>query len=110
MLKLVLACLYPIVLMGRVLNVMTGRDPLRLREPTGGSFWIVRGERASSSEYFSESSSAEGRGHGGWGAPAIAILRRLARLTAPRRLQPGERYSAAADREQGIPDETYTLW
>ncbi len=110
MLKLVLTCVYPAILVGRVLNAITGRDPLGLRRPAGESFWIARAERSSPAEYFSEASSAEGRGHGGWGGPAIAVLRRLARFTAPRRLQPGERYSAAADREQGIPDEIYTLW
>jgi hypothetical protein len=110
LLKLVLACVYPVIVIGRVLNSVTGRDPLRRREPAGDSFWIPRRERASPAEYFQESSSVEGSGHGGFGGPALAILRRLGRFTAPRRLQPGERYSAAADREQGIPDEIYTLW
>lgn len=110
MLKLVLAVVYPVVLIGRLLNRFTGRDPLRLREPAVDSFWIPRATRQSAAEYFQESSSVEGSGHHGWGGPAAAILRRLARFTAPRRLQPGERYSAGADREQGIPDEIYTLW
>lgn len=110
MLKLILACVYPAVIAGRLLNALTGRDPLRLREPAGGSYWIARAAPPPASQYFSESSAAEGRRHGGWGGAAIAMLRRIARTTAPAPLQPGERYSAAADREQGIPDEVYTLW
>ena len=110
MLKFVLAFVYPVIVAGRLLNLLTGRDPLRLREPAADSFWITRAERPSPAEYFAQASSVEGRGHGGWGGAASAVLRWMARFSAPRRLQPGERYSAAADREQGIPDEVYTLW
>ena len=53
---------------------------------------------------------AEGRGGGGFGWIAAAPLRWLSRLFGARARQLGEKYTPAADREQGIPDEVYTLW
>ena len=61
-------------------------------------------------DYFSEFSIAEGLGNRGMGGIACNVLLLLARFFAPRRSQPGEVYSPAVDREEGIPDEVYTLW
>lgn len=109
LLKLLLALLYPLLILTRFLNAMLGHDPLRLREPEG-SCWIERGLQPDTASYFSEQSQVEGKGHGGFGGLAAAPLRAAARLMAPSRPVPGERQAAAADREQGIPDEVYTLW
>jgi hypothetical protein len=82
---------------------------MRLREPSG-SCWITRASQPNATSYFSEASSAEGRGQRGFGWLVRGPLKLLARLHAPPRPAPSESYSAAADREQGIPDEIYTLW
>lgn len=107
---IVLALVYPLLLAARLLNLVLGRDPLRRREPTSRSLWIARDTATSDAGYFSEASPAEGRGHGGFGRLPESVLLRIARWHAPPRLQPREKFSAAADREQGIPDEMYTLW
>ncbi|HEY6167023.1 MAG TPA: hypothetical protein VI454_03210 [Verrucomicrobiae bacterium] len=108
--KIILVLVYPLLLLARLLNALLGRDPLRLREPRGDSLWIARDVESDSASYFSEASAAEGRGHGGVGGLARAPLKILARLYAPPRSAPTGQYSAGADREQGIPDEVYTLW
>jgi hypothetical protein len=108
--KVLLVLVFPLLLLGRLLNALFGRDPLRLREPRGESFWIARAVEPDRASYFSEASVAEGREHGGLGALARIPLKWIARLAAPRRSRPGEKFSAGADREQGIPDEVYTLW
>lgn len=108
--KLMLPLLYPLLIAARLLNGLTGRDPLRLRRPSGESYWIPRAAQPTSASYFSEESVAEGYGSGGWGRIAGVPLRWLAKLYAPGEVRPGETFSAAADREQGIPDEIYTLW
>lgn len=108
--KLLLILLYPLLLLARALNALLGRDPMRLREPRGESCWIPRAAQPDSASYFSEASVAEGKGHGGFGGLARGPLKVLARLHSPARPAPGEKYSTAADREQGIPDEVYTLW
>jgi len=110
LLKILLVLLFPLLLLARVLNALLGRDPLRLREPRGESCWIERGPEPDRASYFSEASVVEGRGHGGLGWIAGGLLKRLSRLQAPSRPAPGEKFSTAADREKGIPDEVYTLW
>jgi len=108
--KILLVLFYPLLLLTRALNALLGRDPLRLREPEGESFWIAREAEPDRTSYFSEASVAEGRGARGFGGIARGFLKLLGRLHAPQRAHPGEKFSAAADREQGIPDEVYTLW
>ena len=110
MTRLLLASIYPLLLAARLLNALRRRDPLRLAKPPGDRFWIARAESPAPAEYFAETSQAEGRNHGGHGRLARTLLVALAGWYAPARLQPGEKFSAAADREQGIPDEVYTLW
>lgn len=108
--RILLTLLYPLLLLARVLNLITGRDPLRRRGGRAKTFWIARDAGPDRASYFSEASAVEGRGHGGLGSLAAGPLLALARWYAPRRHQPGEKFSASADREQGIPDELYTLW
>jgi hypothetical protein len=107
MTKLLLTVAYPLLLMARVINRVTGRDPLRARRPSEASLWIERRAAATDASYFSETSPAEA--HQGTSLPASFLIW-VARFYAPPRSQPEEKFSAAADREQGIPDEMYTLW
>jgi hypothetical protein len=107
---IVLTLLYPLLLLARLLNTALGRDPLRSREGDAASFWIARTAEPDQASYFSEASAAEGRGHGGMGRLAMPVFLWLAGRYAPGREQPREKFSASADREQGIPDELYTLW
>ena len=108
--KVILVLLYPLLVLGRLLNLLLGRDPLRLREPRGKSCWIERGPEPSPTSYFSAASELEGRDHGGFGRLATIVLCWVARLLAPSRRSTGKDFLAAADRDQDIPDEVYTLW
>ena len=110
MTAIVIVLIYPLLVAARLCNLVLGRDPLRLRKPAGNPFWIVREPTPSDASYFSESSMVEGRNHRGLGWIAAGVLTWAARASTPGRGQPGEKFSAAADREHGIPDETYTLW
>ena len=107
MTKILLTLAYPLLLVARVINGASGRDPLRSRRPSEESLWIERAASSADSSYFSETSPAEARQ--GTSLPA-AFLTWVARFYAPPRAQPKEKFSAAADREQGIPDEMYTPW
>ncbi len=105
--KFILILLYPLLLVARLKNAILRRDPLRLCEPRAESFWLTRGEEPNTASYFSESSPQTDEQRDG----LIRIaLRGAAHCFAPPRPAPGEKYSAAADREKGIPDEVYTLW
>lgn len=105
MARLLALLLYPLVLLGRLLNALAGRDPMRLRKPPAGSLWIARGEPGPES-YFREASDLEGRGHGGFGRIAARAVLAIAPAFARRRGQA----PAAAPRGREIPDEIYTLW
>ena len=105
-----LTLVYPVFLAARLLNLMLRRDPLRLREDPGRSLWIARDPELDHASYFSEGSAVEGRDHGGMGWVGFAVLTWLSRPYAPPRERPSGKFSTAADREQGIPDELYTLW
>jgi hypothetical protein len=107
MTNLLLALVYPILVFTRMIHAIGGRDPLRLRDPGAPSLWVERSQPASDAAYFTEGSPAEG---GGKATAPTRVLLWLARWYAPPRARPGEKFSAAADREQGIPDEMYTLW
>lgn len=108
--RILLIVAYPVFVVAWGLNRLRGCDALRLREPQADTLWIERGAQPSASDYFSEASVAEGRGHAGSGRSGGVLVWTLSKLTAPRRAQPGGKLSPAADREQGIPDEVYTLW
>lgn len=108
MTTILLTLVYPLLLLARLFDAIAGRDPLRRRRPRDASLWIVRPPSTTDASYFSEASPAETQ------ARSARIPERLlvwvAGCYAPPRSQPGEKFSAAADREQGIPDEMYTLW
>jgi len=116
-----LIALYFLMLPLSLFNRMLGRDPLQLRRPPkGASNWLVRGKRPTAASYFSEESELEGRparneegtivAKPGTGKLMAPLFLAVARLHAPPRAVPGAKFSAAAEREQGIPDEVYTLW
>lgn len=108
--KFILILLYPLLLVARLTNAILGRDPLRLCEPQAESFWLTRNEEPDTASYFSESSRQTDEQRDGLIWITKVALRGAAHCFAPPRPAPGEKYSAAADREKGIPDEVYTLW
>jgi hypothetical protein len=108
--KTLCVLIYPVLVLGRALNSLLGRDPLRVREPKASTCWIARTPEASRTSYFSEASEPEGRAHGGFGRLATSCLRWIARLLAPRRGPTVDEFRPSADRDRDIPDEVYTLW
>jgi hypothetical protein len=84
---------------------------LRLRDdPSEKSCWVGRRGRPNIASYFVETSCAEGGSELSAARPLIRIMRFVARLYMPSRPAAETVYKASADREQGIPDEVYTLW
>lgn len=120
--KILLALIYLLVIPVRLVRAARGRDTLQLRRPAGAeSYWVVRGTDADGPSYFSEASVAEGRTALRVGARRrtdrgaarlfTPLLRAVARLHAPPRERAADKFEARAEqREQGIPDEVYTLW
>ena len=110
MTTVLLVLLYPLLLVARLFNALLQRDPLRTGRPPAGSLWVERNDASNDAGYFSEASPAEeGRQTSAARLPE-AVLVALSRWYAPPRARPNEKFSASADREQGIPDEMYTLW
>lgn len=105
-LRLILFPAFVLLLVGRALNALLGRDPLRLKEPHA-SAWIERPSSDDVSWYFTEASPAEGRGNAGFGFIAARALRAAARLFAP---SSRKQRAAGYQRSGDIPDEVYTLW
>jgi hypothetical protein len=108
--NLLVVGVYPLLVVGRILNGVLGRDPLRLREPENKTFWINRGPEPSGPSYFSEASALEGGNHGGCGRLATVALCAVAKLLAPPVETDGDDFRIATQRDRGIPDEVYTLW
>lgn len=105
-----LALLYPLLLAAKLVNRLSGRDALLLNRRDADSYWVERAPAQSDAGYFLEVSPVEQRGRASAATFPEAILVWLSRWYAPPRSTPNEKFSAAADREQGIPDEMYTLW
>jgi hypothetical protein len=111
MTRILLFVLYPPLLLAWVVNVALRRDRLRLQNArTRQSHWVVRAAQPDIVSYFSEDSCVEGGEEWSAARPVIRLLRGIARLSTPRRRQGEGVYKASAEREQGIPDEVYTLW
>ena len=110
MTTLLLAITYPLILAARLINALLGRDPLRRVRPSGDSYWVERENTPGDAGYFVEASPSERRDRASAGWLPEAVLVSLSRWFAPARVTPDEKFSPAADREQGIPDEMYTLW
>ena len=113
LLTAVLAVLYPLaILPAGLLAGLLKRDALLLRRPNTTSYWIQKASLTDVQSYFSQEHSRRIRsaapsGTSRWMLP---IYLGLARLFAPRRRSTVETATSAARREQGIPDEIYTLW
>jgi len=111
MTKALLVVAYPLVLLAWLVNLVFGRDRLRLQDTQGReSCWIARQAQPSTLSYFSEQSLSEGGSEWSAARPLTRLLRGVSRLYTPPRPEKGAVYKASADREQGIPDEVYTLW
>jgi hypothetical protein len=109
--KTLLVTIYLLVLLARFVNLVLGRDRLRLGDVSHGeSFWIDRCAQPNIPSYFSEQSCSEGGSEASAARPLTRLLRHVARLYRPPRETLGGIYKASAEREQGIPDEVYTLW
>jgi len=103
--------IYLLVLVARFVNLVLGRDRLRLGDVSRGeSFWIDRCAQPNIPSYFSEQSCSEGGSERSAARPLILLLRGVARLYTPPPRSDGANYKASAEREHGIPDEVYTLW
>lgn len=120
MLKVLLAVLYAAcVLPAHVMGRLLGRDSLLLRRPSRDSYWLSKAPTGDVQSYFSPGSARSGNGTtadtpvsvAGWIAPLFLWL---SRPFAPRRRRLADTATStapsAASREQGIPDEIYTLW
>jgi hypothetical protein len=109
--KTLLVVIYPLVLLAWLVNLLLGRNRLRLnRIPNKQSCWIERRGQPNTVTYFSEASCAEGDEKPSAARPLTRLLRGIARLYMPPRQAAGAIYKPSAEREQGIPDEVYTLW
>ena|SRR5437867_5682725 len=117
--KVFLAFIYALIIPLRLWHILRGYDRMHLRRSGDkGSYWIPRKQVPDLQSYFLESSQSEGRCpcakesvciHRGGARWITLLLRLLAKAYAPARSIPSGRFSTA-DREQGIPDEIYTLW
>lgn len=110
---------YALLIPARMLAGLRGRDPLQLKDdPSRATYWVTRPIRTDAAAYFSESSPAEDDIVAGRADPSTRHLRPAGRIAlAPlmwlaKRQGPGRGKVAvsASDRDQGVPDEIYTLW
>jgi hypothetical protein len=110
--------MFPVIWLTR----RTNQSRLQLDDPGTPSYWLVRKPDAGRDSYFFETSTVEGAPaprEGSESGPRIggrspwlaAILITIARWYAPpRESVAGKVLSSIADREEGVPDEIYTLW
>jgi hypothetical protein len=109
--KALLFFIYPLVLVAWLVNFVLGPNRLRLnRIPKEQSCWMERRGRPNTATYFAEASCSEGEEKPSAARPLARLLCGIARLYTPPRQVVGATYKPSAEREQGIPDEVYTLW
>jgi hypothetical protein len=109
--KALLVFIYPLVLVSWLVNLVLGCNRLRLnRISKEQSCWIERRGRPNIASYFSEASCSEGEEKPSAARPLARLLCGIARFYTPPRQTVGTTYRPSAEREQGIPDEVYTLW
>ena len=109
LIKPLLILLYPLLLLSRAVDAIRGRDRLRLKEPADASLWVSRREVPDALSHFSQAATRFNE-DGSSDRIITRLLIAAARLYAPPHQLADPVYKAAADREQGIPDEVYTLW
>ena len=109
--KILLVAIYPLVLLAWLVNLLLGRNRLRLNGiPREQSYWNERRGQPNTTIYFSEASGSEGDEKPSAARPLARLVRGIAHLYTPPRQVAGAIYKPSAEREQGIPDEVYTLW
>jgi hypothetical protein len=109
--KILLVAVYPFLLMAWLVNLLLGRDRLRLYNiPSEESCWIERRGQPNTATYFLEASCSEGDQKPSAARPLARLLRGIARFYTPPRQVAGAVYKPSAERERSIPDEIYTLW
>src|SRR5262249_41591622 len=109
--KILLVVLYPLLLLAWLVNLLLGWDRLRLHNiPREESCWMKRRGQPNNATYFLEASCSEGNQKPSAARPLARLLRGIARFYIPPRQVAGAVYKPSAEREQGIPDEVYTLW
>ena len=101
--------MYPLLILAGLGNRLIGFDRLRLRKSVQPSHWLERPQPDLAS-YFSEASQCEGNGGPSLVKPVACLFELVARLYRPRRQTGEPNYKPSAERDQGIPDEVYTLW
>lgn len=101
--RIILTALYPVLLGARLVAWLSGRDPLRLREPAG-SCWIERPASPEPRTYFSEVADPTRS------SLAAVLLMSVARAFAPRQGAHNPHNTTADAMTGDIPDEVYTLW
>jgi len=107
--RALLVAFYPLLVLAGLGNRLMGWDRLRLHRSTGASYWIER-RQPDLTSYFSEASRCEGSDGPSVAKPVTRFLEVAARLYRPRRRTSETVYKVSVEREQGIPDEVYTLW
>ncbi|MGD0390641.1 MAG: hypothetical protein ABSC42_16985 [Tepidisphaeraceae bacterium] len=120
--RALLAILYFVLMPVTWLTRRNHRAHLQLDDPGTASYWLVRKADAGRDSYFSEASTVEGAPAPreglesgpriGGGSPLLATMLAIIAgwYAPPRRPIAGEGRPSMADREQGVPDEIYTLW
>jgi hypothetical protein len=109
--RIFLTIFYPLLLLAWLVNILLRRDRLFLHHSRSkSSWWIERAAQPDTVSYFSEASVAEGGSEPTTAKFLIKLLRIAAWLYRPSRKASEPIYKVTADREQGIPDEIYTLW
>lgn len=112
---LYVALIIPSKLVGRIL----GRDSLMLRRRGRQSYWLTKSRVVGVQSYFSPGSVRGGDDLGGEAPPPMSswvapVFMSLSRRFAPHRAEVTETPTTdpgfGTTREQGIPDEIYTLW
>jgi hypothetical protein len=94
----------------RAVRSITRRDPLRLRKPARcESYWLPKAQSDGRESYFSPGGPSGERPRGA-SRITLPLFYGLARLASPKRRDVAETRTSAAAREEGIPDEIYTLW
>ena len=107
--RIVLIAIYPLLVLAGLGNRLIGFDRLRLRKSVQASYWVERPQPDLAS-YFSEASQCEGNGGPSLAKPVAGVLELVACLYRPRRQTGEPSYKLSPERDQGIPDEVYTLW
>src|SRR5690242_19298766 len=94
----------------RAMRAITRRDPLRLRKPARcDSYWLLKTQPEGRESYFSPG-GPPGERPRGVSRLTLPLFYALARVAAPKSRDVVETRTSAATREEGIPDEFYTLW